>query len=83
MMDNYFLITYYNRGSMDSPIWEVYGVYGRFSNDILGTFDDELGAQKFAHGYGIPVIRGTTNSYVASIWIDLWVQAQKNEKAAL
>jgi len=55
----YVLITYYNRGTEDHPLWEVYGHIREWSNDYLGTFDTELEAQKKAFNYNRPVMRGT------------------------
>ena len=64
-MGKYILIVFYNRGTQERPIWNVYGVENLYKNDSLGEFDNQTAAMEKAHSYGAPVIQGTTNSILA------------------
>ena len=67
----YILITFYNRGTQDRPIWEVYGHKGKYNNDLIKGFGNEQDAMFEAHGYCLPVMRGTSNSMEISKMLDL------------
>ena len=58
---NYIMMTFYNRGSEESPIWEVYGIRSEFNNDHIGTYHSESEAMVKAHEFILPVMRGMTN----------------------
>jgi hypothetical protein len=59
----YILITFVNRGTQSTPIWEVYGVVSEHENKNLGTYKTKYGAMMKAHSYVLPVMQGFTNSY--------------------
>ena len=61
-MSKYVLITYYNRGTMQRPIWEVYGHEREHVNKHLGSFKTETGARLRAFQYHAPVMRGPANN---------------------
>jgi hypothetical protein len=58
----YILITYYNRGTSEKPIWEVYGHRSPYDNDLIASFENKQDAYLEAHRYELPVMQGVSNS---------------------
>ncbi len=62
-MSNYCCVTYYNRCTEEDPCWEVYAVACQYVNENVGSYKTEQEAQQKAFSYGLPVMKGATNSY--------------------
>lgn len=58
----YVLITFYNRGTMENQVWDVYGHRAPHDNDCIASFGNEQDAMFEAHGYMLPVMKGVSNS---------------------
>jgi hypothetical protein len=53
------LITFYNRGTISKPIWEVYGHTTTYENYHLETFKLRSQAIEYCHTHcGIPIMQG-------------------------
>ena len=63
----YVLITYYNRGTAENPIWDVYGHVAPGENHALGEFKTEGEAQKRAFEYCLPVMRGANHGKISLV----------------
>ena len=54
---NYILLTFYNRGTTEHPIWEVYGWENDYTNTYLESFKTKSQAIEYCHTfYEIPVL---------------------------
>lgn len=53
----YILLTFYNRGTVEKPIWEVYGWENGYTNDCIESFKTKSQAVEYCHTfYEIPVL---------------------------
>lgn len=63
---SYILLTFYNRGTMEKPIWEVYGWKNGYTNDFLESFKTKSQATEYCHTfYEVPVLLHSKGHAVA------------------
>ena len=54
---SYVLLTFYNRGTVESPIWEVYGWENSYTNTCLESFKTKSQAIEYCFTfYEVPVL---------------------------
>ena len=74
-MNDYVLLTFYNRQTTENPSWEVYGHTAPGHNTKLMSFSTRMQAIEYAHSfYTIPVLEGSNKGHVVKKLYD------KNEK---
>jgi len=67
-MEEYVLLTFYNRQTLKNPAWEVYGHKRPHVNDLLNSFKTKLQAIEYAHTfYQTPVIQGSNLGFLVKI----------------
>lgn len=63
---DYVLLTFYNRGTTESPIWEVYGWENSYTNTCLENFRTKSQAIEYCHTFhDVPVICTSKGDRVA------------------
>ena len=63
---SYILLTFYNRGTVESPIWEVYGWSNSYTNDCIANFQTKSQAVEYCHTfYGVPVLLSSKGHAIA------------------
>lgn len=63
---SYVLLTFYNRGTVESPIWEVYGWENSYTNTCLESFKTKSQAVEYCHTfYEIPVLLTSKGGTIA------------------
>ena len=57
MDEDYILLTFYNRGTVKAPQWEIYGWENSYTNTCIATFKTKSQAIEYCHSfYNIPVL---------------------------
>ena len=65
-MGEVILLTFYNRGTTEAPIWEVYGWENDYTNTCLESFKTKSQAVEYCHTfYEIPVIQTSKGHKIA------------------
>ena len=63
---NYILLTFYNRGTVEVPVWEVYGWEDSRTNTCLESFKTKSLAIEYCHTFcNIPVLSTSKGHKIA------------------
>lgn len=63
---SYILLTFYNRGTTEAPIWEVYGWKNAYTNTCIASFKTKSQATEYCHTfYNTPVLLGSKGHDIA------------------
>ena len=71
------LIAFYNRGTMEKPIWSPYAVESEHVNYGLQEFSSKFECMEYCFQFHLPVVLGTTNGYRIPELIETLRAAQK------
>ncbi len=62
----YILLTFYNRGTVEKPIWEVYGWKNGYTNENIASFKTKSQAAEYCLSfYNIPVLLSSKGHGIA------------------